>query len=100
MKTALFSFADSTEITGPKSKELKIREKKNRGIECVADASPRATYVWKNSLDEVFARNGSLLLINVNDNHTGNYTCTARNGLGVVNFTILVKVTSKSPEYF
>ena len=65
-------------------------------LECLADASPGAQYVWRKAVGGFVVNNRNLLLNDVNDSDGGYYICTAENSLGSDNFTILVKVISKS----
>ena len=89
-------FLDPPEVRKPQRLVHLVNISESITIECLADASPGAQYVWKKAGSGFVVNNRNLQLNNVNDSDGGYYTCTAENSLGSDNFTILVKVTSKS----
>lgn len=65
----------------------------------MADASPEAAIVWKNSSGILIEDGDTLTFQNATDNDTGHYTCVAANVLGSVDLTLQLSVTSKCVKH-
>ena len=71
-------------------------------MECLAEANPSPSYVWKNApgVIETYGRFLSVENVDELDDRNYTYTCTATNILGFDKHSVLIKFTSRFHQYF
>ena len=71
-------------------------------MECLAEANPSPSYVWKNAAGviETYGRFLSVENVDELDGRNYTYTCTATNILGSDKHSVLIKCTSRFHQYF
>ena len=71
-------------------------------MECLAEANPSPSHVWKNAAGviETYGRFLSVENVDELDDRNYTYTCTATNILGFDKHSVLIKFTSRFHQYF